>query len=77
MSATSKRTTIYFNPTLYEALRLRSVETGQSVSELVNEAVRTELAEDVEDLTALESRKEEPAISFEDFVRELKDRGRL
>ncbi len=47
------------------------------MSELVNEAVRLLLAEDAEDLTALRERVEEPTISFEAFVEDLKARGKL
>ena len=77
MSANTKRATIYFDPALHRALRLKSAETEQSMSQLVNEAVRILLAEDAEDLAALGARKDEPTISFEDFIRDLKDRGRL
>lgn len=47
------------------------------MSELVNEAVRILLAEDAEDLAAISERRTEPTISFEDFVKDLKDRGQL
>lgn len=61
----SKRATIYFDPDLHRALRLKSAETEYSMSELVNEAVRLVLAEDEEDLAALEERMNEPTIPFE------------
>ena len=76
-SAKSKRATIYFDPELHRALRLKSAETEHSMSELVNEAVRLLLAEDAEDLTVLRERVEEPTISFEAFVEDLKARGKL
>ena len=77
MNTKSKRATIYFEPDLHKALRLKSAATGQSMSDMVNEAVRILLAEDAEDLAAIEARKEEPTVSFEDFVKDLKERGRL
>lgn len=77
MTTKSKRATVYFDPALHKALRLKAAETEQSMSDLVNEAVRILLAEDIEDLTALRERMREPTISFEDFVRALKDRGEL
>ena len=77
MSTKPKRATIYFDPTLHKALRLKSAETEQSMSNLVNEAVRVLLSEDAEDLAAITERKAEPTISFEDFVKDLKDRGQL
>ena len=76
-TAKSKRATIYFDPDLHRALRLKSVETEHSMSELVNEAVRLLLAEDTDDLKALRQRAEEPTISFEAFVEDLKARGKL
>jgi hypothetical protein len=74
MSIKTKRATVYFDPELHKALRLKSAETEQSMSDLVNEAVRILLAEDLE---ALEARKGEPTLSFEDFVRDVKERGKL
>ncbi len=72
-----KRTTVYFEPYLHRALRLKAAETDSSVSELVNEAVREALAEDAEDLAAFEDRKKEPDMLFEDIVKDLKQRGKI
>jgi len=72
-----KRATVYFEPDLHTALRLKSAETERSVSELVNEAVRIVFSEDAEDLAAIEARVGEPALSFEGFLQDLKDRGRI
>ena len=77
MSNLSKRTTIYFDPTIHRALRIKSAELERSVSELVNEAVRLSLAEDAEDLAAFEERAHEPNLSFEDVVKDLKLRGEI
>jgi hypothetical protein len=63
--ALAKRTTIYLEPTLHRALRLKAAETDQSVSELVNDAVRLRLAEDAEDLEAFGKRAKEPTLSFD------------
>ena len=76
MSA-SKRSTVYLEPTLHRALRLKSAETDRTISDLVNDAVREALAEDADDLAAIEARKREPRRSFEAFVADLKRRGRL
>ena len=53
-----KRATVYFDPHLHRALRIKAAETDRSVSELVNEAIRHSLAEDAEDLAAFEARAE-------------------
>ncbi|RJP65794.1 MAG: CopG family transcriptional regulator [Candidatus Abyssobacteria bacterium SURF_17] len=77
MTTESKRVTIYFEPDLHKALRLKSVETSRSVSDLVNEAVRETLLEDAEDLAAFEERADEPLVSYEEMVKRLKRDGRL
>jgi plasmid stability protein len=73
----SKRSTIYFDPALHKALRLKAAATDRTLSDTVNDAVRAALAEDAEDLAAVKERSGERNISFDKFVRELKRRGRL
>lgn len=77
MSANTKRATIYFDPDLHKALRLKAAETSRSITELVNEAVREALSEDAEDLAAIESRVNEPLISYDEMVKKLKKDGRI
>ncbi|MBM4035274.1 MAG: CopG family transcriptional regulator [Planctomycetes bacterium] len=77
MSTATKRATVYFNPQLHRALRLKAAETDRSLSELVNEAVRCSLAEDAEDLAAFDERASEPDLLFEDVVKDLKRRGKI
>jgi len=73
----SKRATVYLDPDLHRALRLRAAETDATISDLVNEAVREALAEDVDDLTAVAARRREPSRSFASFVADLRRRGKL
>ncbi|MDT8439443.1 MAG: CopG family transcriptional regulator [Wenzhouxiangellaceae bacterium] len=73
----SKRTTVYFDPKIHAALRLKAAQWNRSVSEIVNDAVRAALAEDHEDLAAFERRVAEPEISYEALLDELKADGRL
>jgi hypothetical protein len=73
----TKRATVYFEEPIHRALRLKAAETDQSVSDLVNDAVRRSLAEDAEDLAAFRERAAEPTLAFEDFVADLKRRGSL
>jgi hypothetical protein len=77
MTMQAKRATIYLDPDLHKALRLKSVETSRSVSDLVNEAIRESLAEDAEDLEAFEARSSEPLISYDQMVKRLKKDGRI
>ena len=77
MSNSNKRATIYFDPDLHLALRLKAAETDRSLSDLVNEAVKLALAEDAEDLAAFEERASEPELPFEDVVKDLRRRGKI
>ncbi len=73
----TKRATIYFEEDLHRALRLKAAEIEQSVSELVNDAIRISLREDAEDIAAFEERVHEKSIPFETAVKKLKARGRI
>ncbi len=75
--ATQKRATVYFDPSLHKALRIKAVQTERSLSDLVNDAVRRSLAEDAEDLAAFEARAKEPDLAFEDVLRDLRRRGKI
>lgn len=77
MATQTKRATIYFDPDLHKALRLKAVETTRSVSALVNEAVKEALAEDAEDIAAFDARADEPLISYDEMVKRLKKDGRI
>ena len=73
----TKRSTIYLDPQVHRILKLKSLETEQSISELVNTAVLHELAEDQEDLAAFEERLHEPAVSYEAMLKDLKRHGKI
>jgi hypothetical protein len=77
MKGTRKRATIYFNPNVHRALRLKAAETDRSISDLVNEAVNLSLAEDEEDLAAFGERKSERNLAFENVLKDLKKRGTI
>jgi len=77
MTDTSKRATVYFDPQLHAALRLKAAHSDRSVSELVNDAVRAALAEDQNDLAAFEDRIAEPTMSYESLLDDLKANGKL
>lgn len=77
MTNLKKRSTIYLDPDLYRALRLKAVETEKPISELVNEAVKHALIEDSIDLRTFEERKDEPLLSFEEVLKKLKRNGKI
>jgi len=77
MRNAATRSTIYFEPDLHRALRLKAAHTQRSVSHLVNEAVRQALQDDQEDLAAFDERMNEPLISYEELLKELKKHGKI
>jgi len=77
MSDLSKRSTVYFDAEVHQALRLKAAATHQSVSEVVNEAVRLVLREDQEDLSSFSHRVNEETLSYEELLEDLKSHGKL
>jgi plasmid stability protein len=77
MSELSKKSTVYFDPDIHHALRIKAATTHQSVSEIVNEAVRLSLVEDQEDLSAFEERASEATLSYEELLDDLKSHGKI
>ena len=73
----AKRATVYLDPDLHRAVRVKAAETERSVSELLNEALRQSLAEDAEDLEASRARAREPSLDFEKILKDLRRRGKL
>ena len=72
-----KRATVYFEPEIHRALRLKAAASDRSISDMVNDAVKLALAEDAEDLAAFEERAHEKSIDFETVVRSLRRRGKI
>ncbi len=77
MSHPAKRSTIYLDPELHRALRIKALDTGRSMADLVNEAVRVAFREDQEDLSAFDERVKEPEITYEALLKDLKAHGKI
>jgi predicted DNA-binding protein len=77
MTTQTKRTTIYLDPDLHKALRLKAIATSKSVSELISEAIKESLAEDYEDITVFEERVNEPLVSYDAMIKSLKKDGKI
>ena len=75
MATQMKRATIYFDPDLHKALKLKAFETSRSITDIVNQSVRETLSEDAEDLAAFEERKEESLVSYDEMLKKLKKNG--
>lgn len=75
--ASDQRTTVYLEPRVYRALKVKAATTDRSVSALINEAVILSLREDSIDLEAFEKRAKEPSRPFEDVLKDLRRDGLL
>lgn len=77
MTALTKRTTVYLEENLHQALRVKAAVSNRSISELINEMIRDRLAEDAEDLQAFRDREAEPVMSYEALLQDLQANGKL
>lgn len=77
MSNLSKRSTVYFEPAIHQALKVKAASSQLSVSELVDDAVRLLMSEDQEDLAAFSVRENEKEISYESLLNDLKKHGKI
>lgn len=77
MSDSAVRSTLYIDSTLHQALRLKSAVTHQSMSVIVNEAIRESLREDEEDLASFAERQQEKPLTYEEFLAKLKADGTI
>ena len=77
MAELSKRSTVYFDPAIHQALRLKAATNHSSLSELVDEAVRLLMREDQEDLAAINARAKESEMSYEAMLEVLKQDGKI
>ncbi|WP_410473544.1 CopG family transcriptional regulator [Guyparkeria sp. TX1] len=77
MTTETKRSTIYFDAQLHQALRLKAAQSHRSISDIVNDAVKAALAEDQEDLASFDERVAEPTITYEALLEDLKAHGKL
>ncbi len=77
MATQMKRATIYFDPELHKALKLKALETSRSITDLVNQSVREALSEDAEDMNAFEERKDEALVSYDKMLKKLQKNGTI
>lgn len=67
--------TLNLEDTILQALKFKSSETKQSMSELVNDNLKASLQEDLEDLKSWEEHKGKDTYVYEEFVELLKKDG--
>ena len=62
------KVTLNLEDAILQALKLKSSEKKQSMSELVNDALKASLEEDLEDIKSWEESKGEDTYSYEEFL---------
>lgn len=76
MGATKRTpTTIYLDPRLARAVKIKAAMAGKSVSDLANEALARTLSTDEKDLRLIHARRKEPSRDYEEFLKELRRDG--
>lgn len=71
------RTTITINDKLFYALKLRAVESNETMSKLVEDAIKYQVLEDLEDIEDAAKRDQEQAHSFDALAAQLHSEGLL
>lgn len=75
MSNDDTKTTIYLSPSVRRALKRRVLETDQTMSQYVDMAIATAIAEDLEDIEAIDARRNDETESLEEFLKAIKADG--
>ncbi len=71
------RTTVYLDPKMHRAIKMRAAQMSMSVSAVITEALQLSLREDAIDLQAIKDRVSEPSRSYESVLKDLKKDGLL
>jgi len=71
MSESPVRSTLYLDPALHQALRMKAAIQHRTMSEIVNDALRAALREDEDDHVAFAERASEQPITYEALMAEL------
>lgn len=71
------KATVYLDDDVHRALRMKSAETNESMSQMINDAVRVVMAEDLEDISDWNERRSEQPIGYEEFLRQLRADGTI
>ena len=71
------KATVYLDDDVHRALRMKSAETNESMSQMINDAVRVVMAQDLEDISDWNERRNEQPIGYEEFLRQLRADGTI
>lgn len=71
------RTTITINDKLYKRLKVYAAESDETVSSIIEDAVKFQMLEDLEDIAEVKKRAKDPTHDFDELVAEFKKEGLL
>ncbi|MDQ8179182.1 hypothetical protein [Pelagicoccus sp. SDUM812005] len=71
------KATLYLDEAVHNALRIKAAETRQSMSDLVNDALKAALREDLEDISDWKKRKKEKTVSYDELLSQLQADGTI
>ena len=71
------KATLYLDESVHKALRIKAAETRQSMSELVNDALKASLREDLEDISDWKRRRKEKTLSYDELLAQLQADGTI
>lgn len=71
------KATLYLDESVHKALRIKAAETRQSMSDLVNDALKASLQEDLEDIAVWRTRRNEKTVTYEELLSQLKEDGTI
>ncbi len=72
-----KRTTVYLDPEIVKAVKIKAALSGKSFSDLANDGLVRLLREDARDLKIFRARRKQRLTSYEDFIALLEKRGEI
>ncbi len=75
-AAEKKRTTIYIELQIHRGLKIKSASSNVTISEIIDDILRREPAQDEEDLRLFDERISKPKVPYEQVLRELKQNGK-
>ena len=73
----NSKATLYLDPKILKAAKIKAAHSEKTLSYLVNEALKLSLREDAADYEAFEKRAKEPSRSLENVLKDLKRDGLL
>lgn len=75
MSIATIKTTFYNTPALSKALKRRALESDQTISAYIQQAIANAIAEDLADIEEFDKRASGSTETLSEFLRELRKDG--